>query len=329
MLPYRQHLLLYRADACMLTTMNSYDVVVVGGGAAGLSGALMLARARRSVLVVDAGEPRNAPAAGVHGFLTRDGTPPGELVAIGRDEVRRYGGRVMDGRAVSAAKEDGGFTVTLDDGRVLTGRRLLVTTGLVDELPDIPGIRERWGKDVVHCPYCHGWEIRDRTVGVLATGPAAMHQTLLFRQWTPDVTLLLHTQPRPDATEMEQLEALDVKIVEGEVEALEPAGARLRGGEIVPLQALAVGPRFIARSGVLTTLGLVPTPHPFGEFIAGDETGLTAVPGVWVAGNVSDLKAQVLASAASGAAAAVAINSDLIAEDTRRAVDARRSLVRQ
>ncbi|MDQ4091734.1 MAG: NAD(P)/FAD-dependent oxidoreductase [Actinomycetota bacterium] len=307
--------------------MNSYDVVVIGGGPAGLNGALMLARARRSVLVIDAGEPRNAPAAGVHGFLTREGVNPAELTRIGRDEVRGYGGRVIDGRVVATAEHDDGFTVTLDDGGVIAARRLLVTTGLVDELPDIPGIRERWGKDVLHCPYCHGWEVRDRAVAVLATGPTAMHQTLLFRQWTADVTLLLNTQPPPDETEMEQLEALEIKVVAGEVQALEAAGARLANGEVIPLDALVVGPRFNARSDVLAGLGLVPTPHPFGEYIAADPNGLTEIPGVYVAGNVSDLKAQVLASAAAGAAAAVAINADLITEDVRRAVDARRSLL--
>ena len=307
--------------------MDRYDVVVVGGGPAGLNGALMLARARRSVLVVDAGEPRNAPAEGVHGFLTRDGAPPAELTRIGRGEVRRYGGEVMEGRVTSAAKDGDGFTVTLDGGHTVHARRLLVTTGLVDELPAVPGVRERWGKDVVHCPYCHGWEVRDRAIGVLATGPFSLHQTLLFRQWSPDVTHLLHTQPLPGEPEMEQLQALDIKVVAGEVVSLEAAGARLANGEVVPLEVLAVAPRFVARSGVLAGLGLTPTPHPFGEFIAADETGLTAVPGVWVAGNVTDIRAQVLASAASGAAAAVAINMDLITEDTHRAVEARRSLL--
>src|SRR3712207_4938264 len=122
----------------------TYDVVVVGGGAAGLSGALMLGRSRRSVLVIDAGEPRNAPAAGVHGFLTRDGTDPAVLLQVGREEVSGYGARVLDGRVASAESVDGGFTVTLQDGRRVGARRLLVTTGLVDELPDVPGVRERW-----------------------------------------------------------------------------------------------------------------------------------------------------------------------------------------
>jgi thioredoxin reductase len=306
---------------------KNYDVVVVGGGPAGLNGALVLARARRSVLVIDAGEPRNAPADGVHGFLTRDGMPPAELAAIGRAEVRRYGGEVVDGRATSAAMSGAGFTVTLDDDTTIHARRLLVTTGLVDELPDIPGLRERWGHEVIHCPYCHGWEVRDKSVGVLATSSLAVQKTLLVRQWVDDLTLLLHTQPEPDEVQMEQLAARDVLVVRGEVVAFDDAGARLRDGTLVPVQALAVNSRMVARSHLLATLGLVPTPHPMGEFIAGDPTGLTAVPGVWVAGNVADLMAQVLSSAAAGAAAAAAINTDLITEDVERAVSERRSLL--
>ena len=303
---------------------NNYDVVVVGGGPAGLSGALVLARARRSVLVIDAGEPRNAPADGVHGFLTRDGMPPAELAAVGRAEVRRYGGMVMDGRATSAARTDAGFTVTVDGKTTVRSRRLLVTTGLVDELPDIPGLRERWGHSVIHCPYCHGWEVRDKSVGVLATSSLAVQKALLVRQWVDDLTLLLHTRPEPDDSELEQLAARDIRVLRGEVVAFDDTGAHLRDGDLVPLQALAVAPRMVARSELLTTLGLVPTPHPMGEFIAGDPTGLTAVPGVWVAGNVADLMAQVLSSAAAGAAAAAAINADLITEDVQRAVETRR-----
>ena len=306
---------------------NDYDVVVVGGGPAGLNGALVLARARRSVLVIDAGEPRNAPADGIHGFLTRDGTPPAELAAIGRDEVRRYGGEFVDGRATAAARTGAGFTVTLDDGRTVEARRLLVTTGLVDELPDIPGLRQRWGHEVIHCPYCHGWEVRDKTVGVLATTWFAVQKALLVRQWVDDLTLLLHTQPEPDDAQLEQLAARDVRVVRGEVVAFDAAGAHLRNGDVIPRQVLAVAPRMVARSELLTDLGLVPTTNPMGEFIAADPTGLTAVPGVWVAGNVADLMANVLSSAAAGAAAAAAINADLITEDVERAVDVHRMSV--
>ncbi len=172
--------------------MDSYDVAVVGGGPAGLNGALMLGRARRSVLLIDAGEPRSAPAAAVRGFLSRDGFSPTQLTEIGRAEVRRYGGKVIRAQVTLAASTGDGFTVTLDDGQVFGARRLLVTTGLVDELPDIPGVRERWGRDVLHWPYCHGWEVRDQAIGVVATGPMAVHQALLFRQWSANLTLLLH-----------------------------------------------------------------------------------------------------------------------------------------
>ena len=309
----------------------TYDVVVVGGGAAGLGGALMLGRSRRSVLVVDAGEPRNAPASGIHGFLTRDGTDPAALLQAGREEVRGYGARVLDGRVASAESVDGDFTVTLEDGRRVGARRLLVTTGLVDELPDVPGVRERWGRDVLHCPYCHGWEVRDQAIGVLASGPMAMHQALLFRQLTADLTLFLHTAPRPTDEEAEQLAALGITVVEGEVASLEVhedrlMGVRLQNGEVIPRSAVVVSPRLAARAGILADLGLETTelPHGLGEYVESDATGLTAVPGVWVAGNVTDPTAQVLASASAGAMAGAVINADLVAEDTRGAVAAHR-----
>ena len=172
-----------------------YEVVVVGGGAAGLSGALMLARSRRSVVVIDAGAPRNAPAAGVHGLLGREGTPPTELLERGRDEVRSYGGHVVAGQVSTVASDDDGYAVALAGGRTIRARRLLVTTGLVDKLPEIPGLPDRWGRDVVHCPYCHGWEVRDQAIGVLATGPLSVHQALLFRQLSDDVTYFPNTRP--------------------------------------------------------------------------------------------------------------------------------------
>ncbi len=308
-----------------------YDVAVVGGGAAGLGGALMLGRSRRSVLVIDAGEPRNAPASGVHGFLTRDGTNPTALLQAGREEVRGYGAQILDGRVTSAESVDGGFTVTLEDGGSVNARRLLVTTGLIDELPDVPGVRERWGREVLHCPYCHGWEVRDQPIGVLASGPMAVHQALLFRQLTADLTLFVHTAPEPTDEEVEQLAARGITVVGGEVASLEVhedrlTGVRLQSGEVIARSAVVVGPRFAARAGMLTGLGLGTTIHPsgMGEHIEADATGLTAVPGVWVAGNVTDPTAQVLGSANGGVMAGAAINADLIAEDTREAVLAHR-----
>ncbi|MBT2365989.1 NAD(P)/FAD-dependent oxidoreductase [Streptomyces sp. ISL-10] len=321
-------------------TRPRYDVVVVGGGAAGLSGALTLVRARRSVLVVDSGRPRNAPAGHVHGFLTQDGVPPAQLLAAGRDEVARYGGEFVQGTAASAERLDsGGFRVTLDDASTVVAARLLVATGLVDELPDVPGVAERWGRDVLHCPYCHGWEVRDRAIGVLATGPLAAQQALVWRQWSKDVTLFLHTGPEPGDEEYEQLAAREIAVVDGRVTGLDVAagdtdgrlrGVRLEGGRVVGCAALVVAPRFTARAGVLAGLGLEAVQQRrngavIGSCVPADESGATDVPGVWVAGNVTAGLDKVVGAAAAGVRAAVAINIDLISEETRREVVARRS----
>jgi thioredoxin reductase len=307
-------------------TDESYDVVVVGGGAAGLNGAIMLARARRSVLVVDSGAPRNAPAGGVHGMLGHDGIPPAELLERGRTEVRRYGGQVTPGQVVTVSGAEGAFTVALADGRRVAARRLLVTSGLVDELPDVAGLRERWGHDVVHCPYCHGWEVRDRPITVLGSGPMSVHQALLFRQLSDEVTYVTHTQP-PTPEQLGRLVARGIRIEEGKVTQLQIVDERLAGLELadggaVACRAVAVATRMVARAGFLADLGLRPVEHPsgMGEHIPADPTGRTDVPGVWVAGNVTDLGAQVGGSAAAGATAGARINADLVEEDIRLAL---------
>ncbi|MEU4782190.1 NAD(P)/FAD-dependent oxidoreductase [Micromonospora sp. NPDC023633] len=310
---------------------GSYDVVVIGGGAAGLSGALTLARARRSVVVIDAGAPRNAPAEGVHGLLAREGIRPAELLDRGRAEVRGYGGRVVTGEVGAVDRDGGGFAVTLGDGRTVRARRLLVAAGLVDELPAVPGLRERWGRDVLHCPYCHGWEVRDRAIGVLASGPMSVHQALLFRQLSADVTYFCHTMPPLTDEQAEQLAARGIRVVHGEVASLEVVedrlvGVRLGDGTVVGREALAVSSRMVARAGFLAALGLRPVEHPagIGEHVPADATGRTDVPGVWVAGNVTDPAAQVGAAAAAGVVVAAQINADLVAEETRLAVAAYR-----
>ncbi|MGW7071058.1 NAD(P)/FAD-dependent oxidoreductase [Streptomyces sp. NPDC054855] len=308
------------------------DVLVVGGGAAGLSAALTLARARRSVLVVDSGEPRNAPADGVHGFLSGEGRAPGELLRIGREEVEGYGGRIASDLVTHVRRVGERFVVETAGGRSHRTRRLLVTTGLVDELPEVTGIRERWGRDVLHCPYCHGWEVRDEPIGVLATGPMATHQALLFRQWSSDVTLFLHTAPELTEEQWEQLAARGIAVIDGEVAGLDVeddrlSGVRLTSGRRIPVRALAVAPRFEARGSVLSELGLSKVDHPrgVGSHVESDATGFTGVPGVWAAGNVTDLMAGVMVSAAGGMTAAMAINADLVTADIAAAVAARRA----
>ncbi|GGL18826.1 NAD(P)/FAD-dependent oxidoreductase [Streptomyces flaveus] len=314
-----------------------FDVVVVGGGAAGLSAALTLSRARRSVLVIDSGKPRNAPAAHAHNYLGREGISPLELLATGRTEVTGYGGEIRDGSVLSAERlAEGHFRVVLADGSAVESRRLLVATGVVDELPDIPGMAERWGRDVLHCPYCHGWEVRDQPIGILAQGPAAMHQALLWRQWTTDLTVFLNGSPELTDQEREQLAARQIALVEGRVESLEVtddgiSGVRLHDGRTVAVRAVVVPPNAHARADVLVSLGLRTTSQQFGTQSIGtyvpatDPTGATEVAGVWLAGNVTNLAEQVIGAAAAGVNTAAAINADLVTEDTRQAVASRRS----
>jgi thioredoxin reductase len=308
----------------------TYDVIVIGGGPAGLSGAVALGRALRSVLVIDAAEPRNAPADGIHNYLTRDHVPPAEFRAAGRAEVVKYGGEIVDGTVTKAGREGDLLTVELADGRGFQGRRLLVTTGLTDELPDVPGLRERWGREVAHCPYCHGFEARGKAIGILGSSPMSLHQALMWRQWTDDLTLFLHTAPAPDDEQALQLAARGVKVVTEKVAELivendTMTGVRLTDGTIVAREVLVVAPRFMANAEPLPSLGLEATENDFGSAVAAEPSGRTAVPGVWVAGNVTDQMAQVVSAAAAGLHTAAQINADLITEDTAAAVAAYQS----
>lgn len=307
------------------TDEHRHDVVVVGGGAAGLSAAVTLARSLRDVLVVDAGEPRNAPAEGAHNLLGREGVPPRDLLETGRQEALGYGAQIRPGRATAARRTADGFEVTLADGGTVAARRLLLATGLVDELPDVPGVRELWGSQVLHCPYCHGYEVRGRRIGVLGTSPNVLHQTLLLRQLSPDVTLFLHEAPEPDDEGWEQLAALGVRVVVGRVRELarDDGGLRavvLADGHTFPVDAVAVQPRFVARSELYEQLGGTPTENPMGRHITTDHAGATDLPGVWAAGNAGDLTAMVGASAAQGVMAGAVINADLVLADVRATV---------
>ncbi len=269
------------------------DVVVVGGGPAGLSAAVAPARSLRSVVVLDAGEPRNAPADGAHNVLGHEGRSPRDLLAAGRREASGYGVAFRDARAVSARRAGDRFEVTLSDGVSLLARRLLLATGLIDELPDVPGVREQWRRGVLHCAYCHGWEVRGRRIGVLGTSPAGVHQALMFTQLSDDVTLFSHGMTAlGDARE--QLDAVGVRVVELPVRRLRSQDGSLRAVVLddateVALDAVVVTPRHVARAELFEQLGGTMTEHPFGLFISTDPmTGQTDIPGVWAAGNSSD-----------------------------------------
>jgi thioredoxin reductase len=302
--------------------MNTYDVVIVGGGAAGLSAALVLVRARRRVLVVDSGAPRNAPAAHLQGFLSRDGMPPADLLAAGRDEVRGYGGTVRSGTVDELVRcGPAGFEVVLDGGDRVAARRLLVATGLHDELPDVPGLRERWARDVLHCPYCHGWEVRDQPLGVVWNGPETVRYAQIVRQWSHDVVLFAPADMLTP-TQRVELVARVVGLVEAPIARLlieqdRLTGVQLADGQVVPRSALFVPPRFVPHDALLSALGCEVDEQ---GWVTTGPTGATSVRGVWVAGNVANLRAQVITAAGEGSAAAVAINGDLVDEDVRDAV---------
>ena len=302
--------------------MSNFDVVVVGGGAAGLSAALVLSRARRSVLVLDGGHPRNAPAAHLHGFLSRDGMPPAELLARGREEVRGYGGRIVTGivEGITSGHNEG-FRVLFDGGQAVTARRVLIATGLRDELPDIPGLGERWARDVLHCPYCHGYEVRDRPLGVIGTAPAAVRYAQIVRQWSGDVVFFA-PEGMLTAAQRTELVARAIGLVEGTVHRILVEDDRLCGvemddGRVVARDVLFVPPRFVPHNELLVALG---ADLDEAGWVRADATGATTVPGLWVAGNLVNPRAQVITAAGEGSAAAIALNADLVDDDIRKAV---------
>ena len=298
---------------------QDFEVLIVGGGAAGLSAALVLGRARRLVAVIDAGQPRNAPAAHMQGFLSRDGMPPSELLAAGRAEVIGYGVELINDRVLDIAP---GFTVALAGGRTLNARRILVATGVSDQLPDIEGVRERWGRDLLHCPYCHGWEVRDEPLGVLGSIPGSVQHALLVRQWSDDVIFFAHTYDLTD-DEHRQLDARGIRIEDGTVTRLVVEDDQLRGvalsdGRTVERSAVFVRPGNVPHNdGLLAALGCDKNEA---GFVTVDATGRTSNLGVWAAGNVADPRAQVITAAGAGSAAAIAINADLVQDDVDSAL---------
>ena len=300
-------------------TSEIHDVAIIGGGAAGLSAALVLGRARRRVVVVDAGAPRNAPAAHMQGFLSRDGTSPAGLLRAARAEVRRYGVEIAGDRVVEATA---GFALRLAGGRTLEARQVLLATGAADDLPDVAGARERWGRDLLHCPYCHGWEVRDQPIGVLGTGPGSVEHAHLLRQWSDDVILFTHTSAVSQG-ERTTLDARGIAVVDGSVERLVVTDDHLRAvqlgdGRSVPRDALFFRPALRAHpDGPAAALGceLLAT-----GLVRVDADGRTSVPGVWAAGNAANPRAQVITAAGEGSAVAIAINAELVADDVDTAV---------
>jgi thioredoxin reductase len=303
-----------------------YDAVVVGAGSAGLSAALVLGRSRRRVLVLDGGEPRNAPSSGVHYFLTRDGTPPEELLRIGREQLEPYSGvDVRQTKATGAAGSDGDFLVTLEDGTTVGTRKILLATGVQDELPEKPGFREFWGRGIYHCPYCHGWEVRDRPLAVLNSSEDAAERAALIRNWSRDLILLTDGPAKLEDGAREKLRVLGIPINETPISRLE--GDRTSGilhrivfedGSEVSPEALFYRPPQRQRSDLAETLGCeFETTGPLPTLLKNDPmTKETTVPGVHVAGDAGTMLQGAIMAAASGASAAAFINHALITDDT-------------
>lgn len=303
---------------------DGYDVVVVGGGPAGLSAALVLGRSLRRTLVLDAGEPRNAPSSGVHYFLTRDGTPPGEMLRIAREQLEPYAGvEVRRAKATGMVGSDGSFEVGLEDGNTVGARKILLAAGVHDELPERPGFRELWGRGVYHCPYCHGWEVRGRPLAVLNQTEQAAEYAAFIRNWSRDLVLLSDGPSGLDAAQRGRLAALNVPLREEKILRLEGGDGSLRrivfeDGSSLEREGLFYGPPQRQRSPLAESLGCeieAIGPLPFVVVKSDPMTRETTVPGVYVAGDAGTPAQGAIMAAASGAGAAAMLNHALAAED--------------
>lgn len=309
-------------------TIREWDAVVIGGGTAGLSAAQMLGRARRRTLVIDAGSPRNRFAARMHGVLGHDGVAPAELLARGRAEVERYGVEVADDTVVAVVDEGDRLRVERLSGAVERTRALVIAAGVRDVLPDVDGLAELWGTAVLHCPYCHGWEVADRRIAVIATSPASLHQIELVRQWSDDVTAFTAWAGDLGPEVAERLAARGIRVVESPVRAVASTGGTLTGlvddaGDVHPADAVFVAPAPEVAVDFAAGLSLARTDLP-GAPLAVDALGATSHPRVWAAGNVTAPFGNVPLSMGAGSMAGAAVNAALVAEDAAAAVAARR-----
>jgi thioredoxin reductase len=293
------------------------DVAIIGGSFAGLSAALQLARARRSVTVLDTGEPRNRFAAASHGFLTQDGAKPAAMLAEARRQLTAYPtAHFVETRAERASGVADAFSVTLRGGDELSARRIILAHGVSDSLPDIPGLAEEWGKRVAHCPYCHGYEFGGGPLGVLAAnGEAALHHAMLVREWGP-VTLFLNGVIEPDAAMLQQFEARGVTVERRPVAAVTSGAAgltvRLADGHAVDIAGLFTQPHSRPTTDIGQQLGCLHVDAPFGPILKVDETKQTTVPGVFAAGDIARPAPNVPFAVADGAMAGVAAHRSLV-----------------
>lgn len=301
---------------------TTWECIVVGGGAAGLSAALVLGRARRRTLVIDAGAQSNRVAHGIGGLLGHDGRPPAELYAAGRAELAAYPSvEVRTGEVVRGGRADGLPALELADGTREVGRRVLIATGMDYRAPDLPGVAERWGRSVFHCPFCHGWEVRDQPLGVLDRGAEGTRRALLLRLWSDDVTLLADGPAGLTEEDAGRLRAAGVDVEERRVEGLIGPGADLAavafaGGAQRPLGGLLVPVTLHQRSPLAAQLGAASAgANPLvADAVEVDPMQRAGAPGVFAAGDVSGRMPSVASAVAAGSMAAAAIVHDLVSE---------------
>jgi thioredoxin reductase len=295
-----------------------FDVIVVGGGVAALSSALVLGRSRRRTLVLDAGQPRNAPSAAAHSVFTRDGTSPTELLTIGRDQLRPYPSvQLQLGRAVDAQVVRDGFEVSVSGDGSVRSRKLLLAYGVIDELPQIGGIEELWGKSVLHCPYCHGWEVRDEPLALYGRKQAGMELAQLLLGWSRDLVLCTDGPAELTDEQRAQLARHQIPVIEKPISHLDGAKGVLEricfsNGSHLSRRAMFLRPTQHQRSDLAARLGCEQTEL---GLIRTDEWGQTSVSGVYAAGDATTPVQKVIRAAASGATAAIGINRSLLAED--------------
>lgn len=297
---------------------TTWDAIIIGGGAAGLSAALMLGRARRRVLVIDAGSPRNRFAGHMHGVLGLEGTPPDALLDRGRREAGGYGVEFAADEVELVERAEAGLRVTTTASGALSTRALVVASGVADELPGIPGLAERWGRTVLHCPYCHGWEVQDRRLGVLTTSPFGLHQAELVRQWSDRVTVftagLGEVPPETERRLRSRGLVLEpATVVEVLGEGVEISAVRLDDGREVPVDALFTISTPRTHEGFLAGLGLARDATPFGSYLAVDAMGRTSDDRIWAVGNVVNPIANVPMSIGAGSLTGGAVNAALVA----------------
>jgi thioredoxin reductase len=294
-----------------------YDVAIVGAGPAGLSAALLLGRCCRRVLICDAGPPRNAASRSLNGFLTRDGISPQELRRAGRAELARYETiEVRETLVADVSRRGDGFELVLADGGRARARKVLLATGVVDELPAIAGVPELWGRGVFPCPYCDAYELRGRALGVLGRGESALALCRALTSWTDAITLFSDGPPELGEVDLGALRALGVAIVRERVQAVEGADGRLRrvlvaGAPPVACEGLFVSAGQHQRSPLVERLGCTLGPH---GTVTTDRHGVTEVPGVYLAGDASEEVQFAIVAAAEGATAAFEINRALVRE---------------